>query len=213
MQNENVLKMNRIKAQTVIKGINSRNMHGYFAETKEDALKLALELIPEGSSVGYGGSVSADEIGIKEALSAGNYKLIRREEAKSPQEMHDKYREIFDADFFLSSANAMTEDGIIVNIDGNANRVSAIAFGPKKVLFIVGMNKIAKDLDSAVKRARTVAAPANAQRFDIKTPCKELGTCMNCKAKDCICSEVLITRFQSDPERVHVILVNEELGF
>lgn len=213
MQNENVLKMNRIKAQTVIKGINSRNMHGYFAETKEDALKLALELIPEGSSVGYGGSVSADEIGIKEALSAGNYKLIRREEAKSPQEMHDKYREIFDADFFLSSANAMTEDGIIVNIDGNANRVSAIAFGPKKVLFIVGMNKIAKDLDSAVKRARTVAAPANAQRFDIKTPCKELGTCMNCKSKDCICSEVLITRFQSDPERVHVILVNEELGF
>ena len=107
----------------------------------------------------------------------------------------------------------MSEDGILVNIDGNSNRVSAISFGPKKVLFIVGMNKIAKDLDAAVSRARNIAAPANIQRFDVKTPCKELGTCMNCKSKDCICCNVLITRFQRDPERVHVILVNEDLGF
>lgn len=213
MQSENILKMNRIKAQAVIKGINSRNMHGYFAETKEDALKLALELIPEGSSIGYGGCMSADQIGLKEALSCEKYNLIRREEATTPQEMHEKYKEIFDADFFLSSANAMTEDGIIVNIDGNSNRVSAISFGPKKVLFIVSMNKITKDLDSAVKRARNIAAPANAQRFDIKTPCKEAGTCMNCKSVDCICCNVLITRFQRDPERVHVILVNEDLGY
>lgn len=213
MQSENILKMNRIKAQAVIKGINSRNMHGYFAETKEDALKLALELIPEGSSIGYGGCMSADQIGLKEALLCEKYNLIRREEATTPQEMHEKYKEIFDADFFLSSANAMTEDGIIVNIDGNSNRVSAISFGPKKVLFIVSMNKITKDLDSAVKRARNIAAPANAQRFDIKTPCKEAGTCMNCKSVDCICCNVLITRFQRDPERVHVILVNEDLGY
>ncbi len=213
MQSENILKMNRIKAQTVIRGINSRNMHGYFAETGEDALKLALELIPEGSSIGYGGCMSADQIGLKEALSDGNYKLIRREDASTPQEMHEKYKEIFDADFFLSSANAMTEDGIILNIDGNSNRVSALSFGPKKVLFIVSMNKITKDLDSAVKRARNIAAPANAQRFDIKTPCKEAGTCMNCKSADCICCNVLITRFQRDPERVHVILVNEDLGY
>lgn len=213
MQSENILKMNRIKAQAVIKGINSRNMHGYFAETKEDALKLALELIPEGSSIGYGGCMSADQIGLKEALSCEKYNLIRREEATTPQEMHEKYKEIFDADFFLSSANAMTEDGIIVNIDGNSNRVSAISFGPKKVLFIVSMNKITKDLDSAVKRARNIAAPANAQRFDINTPCKEAGTCMNCKSVDCICCNVLITRFQRDPERVHVILVNEDLGY
>ena len=213
MQSENILKMNRIKAQAVIKGINSRNMHGYFAETKEDALKLALELIPEGSSIGYGGCMSADQIGLKEALLCEKYNLIRREEATTPQEMHEKYKEIFDADFFLSSANAMTEDGIIVNIDGNSNRVSSISFGPKKVLFIVSMNKITKDLDSAVKRARNIAAPANAQRFDIKTPCKEAGTCMNCKSVDCICCNVLITRFQRDPERVHVILVNEDLGY
>lgn len=213
MHDENILKMNRLKAQAVIKGLKSRNMHGYFAETKEEALKQALSLIPEKSSVGYGGSVSIDQIGLKKALDDGDYKLIKREEAKTKAEQHDKYREIFDADFFLASANAMTEDGIIVNIDGNSNRVSALAFGPEKVLYIVGMNKVAKDLDAAVLRARNIAAPANAQRFDIDTPCKAAGSCFNCKSKDCICSNVLITRFQADPERIHVILVNEDLGF
>ena len=213
MKDANVTKALHLKAEGVIKALASRNMHGYYAETKEEALKLALELIPEGSSVGYGGTVSVDEIGLKQALSNDKYHLIRREEAKTPEEQHDKYREIFDADFFLSSVNAMSEDGILVNIDGNSNRVSAISFGPKKVIFIVGMNKVAKDLDAAVSRARNIAAPANIQRFDVKTPCKELGTCMNCKSKDCICCNVLITRFQRDPERVHVILVNEDLGF
>ena len=213
MRDENVVKCGRLKAQTVVKAVNTRNMHGYYAETKEDALKIALNIIPRGSSVGYGGGVSVDQIGLKDALLNGDYTLIKRKKKKTPEEMHDKYREIFDADFFITGANAMTEDGIIVNIDGNANRVSAIAYGPKKVIFVVGINKITKDLDSAVKRARNVAAPINAQRFNIKTPCNELGTCMNCKSPNCICSQFLITRFQNDPERAHVIIVNDELGF
>lgn len=213
MKDANVYKAFRLKADGIIKALKSRNMNGYYAETKKDALKKALELIPEGSSIGYGGTVSIDEIGLKQALSDGNYRLIRREEAKTPAEQHEKYKEIFDADFFLASVNAMSEDGILVNIDGNSNRVSAISFGPKKVLFIVGMNKVAKDLDSAVSRARNIAAPANAQRFDITTPCRELGSCMNCRSKDCICCNFLITRFQRDPERIHVILVNDDLGF
>ena len=119
----------------------------------------------------------------------------------------------YDADVFLSSANAMTEDGIIVNIDGNSNRVSAIAQGPRKVLFIVGMNKICSDVDSAIKRARNVAATTNAQRFGIDTPCAKTGSCMNCKSPDTICCQFLITRFSRHPGRIEVVLVNDNLGF
>jgi hypothetical protein len=119
----------------------------------------------------------------------------------------------YDADFFLASVNGMTEDGQLVNIDGNSNRVSAIAQGPKKVLFIVGMNKVCKDLDSAMKRARNVAAPINAQRFDLNTPCRKTGSCMDCKSPDTICCQFLITRYSRHAGRIHVILVNDSLGF
>ena len=119
----------------------------------------------------------------------------------------------YDADFFLSSVNAMTEDGILVNIDGNSNRVSAIAQGPKKVLFIVGMNKVCNDLDGAMKRARNVAAPINAQRFGLSTPCARTGACMDCKSPDTICCQFLITRFSRHKDRISVILVNDDLGF
>ena len=119
----------------------------------------------------------------------------------------------YNADVFLSSANALTDDGILINIDGNSNRVSCIAQGPKKVIFIVGINKICSDLDSAMKRARNIAAPANAQRFDIKTPCKETGKCFDCKSPDTICCQFLITRYSRHKDRIHVILVNDTLGF
>ena len=119
----------------------------------------------------------------------------------------------YDSDVFLASANAMTEDGIIVNIDGNSNRVSAIAQGPRKVVFIVGMNKICDDVDGAMKRARNVAAPINAQRFGLDTPCSKTGSCFNCKSPDTICCQFLITRFSRHAGRIHVILVNDNLGF
>ena len=119
----------------------------------------------------------------------------------------------YDADFFLSSANAMTQDGIIVNIDGNSNRVSCIAQGPKHVIFIVGMNKICDDLDGAMKRARNVAAPINAQRFGLDTPFSKTGTCMDCKSPETICCQFLITRHSRLADRIHVILVNDVLGF
>ena len=119
----------------------------------------------------------------------------------------------YDVDFFLASCNAMTEDGILVNIDGNANRVSAIAFGPRKVIFIVGMNKICKDVDSAMKRARNIAAPVNAQRFGLDTPCTKTGSCMDCKSPDTICCQFLTTRYSRHDDRIHVILINDNLGF
>ena len=172
---ENITKRNECLAKTVIKGLESRNMSGYYAASKEDALKQALELIPEESTIAMGGCVSAKEIGLVEALEKGNYNYLDRSKM-SPRE---GLMAAYDADVFLSSANAITSDGILVNIDGNSNRVSCIAQGPKKVVFIVGINKVCSDLDSAMKRARNIAAPVNAQRFDLNIPCKETGKCFD----------------------------------
>ena len=208
--NPNIAKRNELLAQKVIKGLESRNMSGYYAGNAQEALAKALALIPEGSSVTMGGAMSAHEIGLVEALKAGNFRFIDRDA------MADKRAAMlaaYDADVFLSGANAITEDGVMVNIDGNANRVSAIAQGPRKVVFIVGMNKVCVDLDGAMKRARNVAAPINAQRFGLSTPCAKTGACFDCKSPDTICCQFLITRFSKHPGRIHVILVNDSLGF
>ena len=136
MLNENITKRNALLAQKVIKGLESRNMTGYWAESKRDALEQALALIPEGSSVTMGGAMSAHEIGLVDALKKGDYNFIDRD---AYEDKRAAMLAAYDADVFLASANAITEDGILVNIDGNSNRVSAIAQGPRKVIFIVGM--------------------------------------------------------------------------
>jgi L-lactate utilization protein LutB len=208
--NENISKRNNLLSQKVIKGLESRNMTGYYAEDMDKARSIALELIDHGSTVTMGGGMSVHEIGLVKALKEGDYNFIDRDE------MEDKRAAMlaaYDADVFLSSANAMTEDGILVNIDGNANRVSAIAQGPKKVVFIIGMNKVCDDLDGAMKRARNVAAPINAQRFGLSTPCARTGACADCKSPDTICCQFLITRYSHHPGRIHVILVDDMLGF
>ena len=206
----NIEKRNELLAQKIIKGLQSRNMTGYYAKDREEAKRIALSLIPEGSSVTMGGALSAHEVGLVEAVNTGSFRFIDRAAYENPREA---MLAAYDADWFLSSANAMTEDGVLVNIDGNANRVSCIANGPKHVLFIVGMNKICSDIDGAMKRARNVAAPINAQRFGLNTPCSKTGACMNCKSPDTICCQFLITRFSRHKDRIHVILVNDTLGF
>ncbi|SCZ78292.1 lactate utilization protein [Pseudobutyrivibrio xylanivorans] len=206
----NIIKRNELLAQKVIKGLESRNMKGYYASNKEEALKKALELIPEGSSISMGGAMSAHEIGLVEALKEGDYHFIDRDAATDKRAA---MLAAYDADYFLSSANAITEDGVMINIDGNSNRVSAIAQGPKHVIFIVGMNKVCPDVDSAMKRARNVAAPINAQRFGLSTPCAKTGACMDCKSPDTICCQFLMTRYSRHEGRMHVILVNDNLGF
>ncbi len=213
MRDANQKKVDTILCHNVVAAFEKRWIKGYYAENKEEALKLALTLIPEGSSVGYGGSLTLDEIGLKEALDNEHYQLIRRELAKTPEELREAYIKIYGADVFITSANAVTEDGILVNIDGNGNRVSAISFGPRKVIFIVGANKIAKDLDSAMHRARNTAAPVNCARFNLDTPCQTAGYCVNCLNPKTICSEFLVTRCNKIPDRMHVIVVNEELGY
>ena len=208
--NEIISKRNELLAKKVIRGLESRGMTGYYAADKEAALKQALALIPEGSTVTMGGGMSVHEIGLVKALIEGNYNFIDRD---AVEDKRAAMLAAYDADFYLMSANAMTEDGILVNIDGNSNRVSALAQGPRKVIVIAGMNKVCDDVDGAMKRARNVAAPINAQRFGLNTPCAKTGSCMNCKSPDTICCQFLITRFSRHPGRIHVILVNDNLGF
>lgn len=211
--NENRVKRNRKLSQQIIKGLESRNMEGYYAETKEEALKKALELIPEGCSIAWGGSMSIQEIGLKDGVCQGNYTVYDRDAAKTPEEKRAAALSAYDCDYFLTSTNAITEDGIMVNIDGAANRVSAIAFGPRNVLMIVGMNKVVKKVEDAISRSRNEAAPINAQRFGLSTPCAKTGACFDCKNPDTICCQMLITRFSKIAGRIKVILVEDELGF
>ena len=208
--NENIIKRNRLLAQKVIKGLESRNMAGYYAENKEEALTIALDFIPENATVAMGGAKSVYEIGLASALKNGNYNYINRDESE------DKWAATlaaYHADIYLSSVNAMTEDGVLINIDGYANRVSAIAQGPRKVLFIVGMNKICSDVDAAMKRARNYAAPINAIKVGVTPPCTKTGSCVNCKSPETICCQFLITRYSRESDRIYVILVNDNLGF
>lgn len=202
-----------LRGEQVVKALNSRNMEAFLVGTKEEALKKALELIPEGSSVGWGGSASIEEIGLKEAIKNGKYKVVDREKGSSQEEAEKLMRDIFFCDYFLASSNAVSEDGVLVNVDGNSNRVAAICYGPKHVIMIIGMNKVVKSVEDAMSRARNTAASLNAQRFDIDTPCKKTGCCYDCKKPDTVCCQILITRYSRHVGRIKVILVNEELGF
>ncbi|MBQ0027279.1 MAG: lactate utilization protein [Lachnospiraceae bacterium] len=201
---------NKQLAQTVIKGLESRNMTGYYAENRDEALQLALSLIPENSKVTMGGSMSVREIGLVDALKNGNYNFCDRD---NTADKRGAALFAYDADVYLGSVNAMTNDGVLVNIDGNSNRVSAYAFGPKKLVLVVGMNKVCGDVDHAMKRARNEAATINVQRFGLNTPCAGTGKCFDCKSMDTICCQFLITRFSRHADRIHVILVDDALGF
>ena len=186
----------------MVKALESRNMDAYYAETKEEAVKKALEWIPEGSTINMGGSSSVRECGLIDAICSGNYNFCDRDKASTQEEKQKIARAAFSS-----------EDGILVNIDGNANRVAAYAFGPKNVLLIVGMNKVVKTQEDAMSRARNEAAPVNAQRFGIDTPCSKAGSCFDCKSPECICCQILMTRFSRQKGRFKIILVDENLGF
>lgn len=200
-------------AHVAIKNLRDRHFDAYYCCTREESLQMALSLIPHGATVGWGGATSAAEIGLIDAVKTGPYTVFDRETAKSAQERGAVAAMCLRADVFLTGANALSVDGQMVNIDGIGNRVAAITYGPKSVIVIVGMNKLCPDLESAVRRARTQAAPINQQRFLGKTPCTVTGNCADCKSEDCICNQILITRHCRPAGRIKFILVGEELGF
>ena len=204
---------NEALGRRVVKALEARNMEACYAATREEAVRRALELIPEGSTINMGGSASVRECGLTDAVCSGNYIFYDRDRAETPEEKTEIALKAFTCDWYLGSVNAMTEDGVIVNVDGNANRIAAYAFGPKNVLLIVGMNKVVKTEEDAMHRARNEAAPINAQRFGIDTPCVKNGSCFDCKSPECICCQIMVTRFSRIPKRIKVILVDENLGF
>ncbi len=204
---------NKIMAEKVIKAMETRNIHGFYCETKKEALKKALEIIPENSSIAWGGSESISEIGLLESLSKGKYTLYDRSAAKTLEEKNELILKAFSSDYYLMSTNAFTSDGKLVNIDGTGNRVAAMIYGPKNVIIIAGMNKLEPDEASALKRARNKAAAINAIRLSRETPCVKSASCHNCTSPDCICCHTVITRMSKPKGRIKVILVGEELGF
>ena len=205
---------NKLLAEKLIKNFQKRHMEAYYCPTKEEAVKKALELIPEGSSMTWGGSMTIIDMGLVKALHEKNYDIFDRDICTDPEENQKAMRRAFSMDWFITSANAVSEDGQLVNIDGLGNRVAAITFGPKNVLFVVSLNKVCQDVESAVKRARSTAAPINAARFeDMKTPCKVDGTCHDCNAPGCICSCIHILRNSKIEGRIKIILVGEEYGY
>ena len=200
-------------ANTIIKNMEKRRMEGYYCHTKEDAVKKVLELIPEGASIGWGGSVTLDETGVMDALKQGNYNMIDRMAGKTPEETKAIYGQIFLSDYFLMGSNAITIDGELINIDGRANRVSFLCYGPENVIVVAGMNKIVHNVEAGIARTHNVAAPPNTVRLNRNTPCAKTGKCGDCYSPDCICGQVVITRLSMVPNRIKVILVGEELGF
>ena len=200
------------RGNILVKNLRSRHFDAYYCANKEEALKKALELIPDGASVGWGGAMSAQQIGLMDAVRSGNYKALDRETCKTAEERDEMGRACLGADVFLTGANGLSMDGEMVNIDGTGNRVAAIVYGPRTVLVIAGMNKVVDTLEDAVTRARTVAAPINQQRFGLPNPCTATGTCADCKSQTCICNQILITRNCRPVGRIKFIIVGEELG-
>jgi hypothetical protein len=191
--------------QEIIKSLKERSINGYFVSNKDEALKEALALIPSGSKVGFGGSVTLEQIGILDILrKQNNIKLLDRTKV-SQEEKVKLYTDMFSADIFLSGSNALTKDGKIINVDGIGNRVAAITYGPRKVIIIVGRNKIVEDQNAALDRIKNVAVKKNIERM------KKKG--ITEWSEETMWGQIGIIERQRDINRMHVIIVDEELGY
>lgn len=204
---------NKLLANSIIEKLKIRGMEGFYCDSKEEVIEKVKKLVPEGSSVTWGGSETLKETNVIEELKAGNYKVIDRADAKTPQEQRELYGRIVTADYFFTSTNAITIDGELVNIDGTGNRVSCLIYGPQHVIVVAGMNKVSTNVEEAIHRVHNIASPPNTIRLNKNTPCAKNGKCGNCLGEDTICCQVVVTRKSRDKERIKVILVGEELGF
>jgi len=207
-----------------ITNLRNNNMAAYYVETKDEVVPLLKTLMNEGETVTHGGSETLKECGVTELLNSGVYNYLDRSKAQSPEEVEEIYRKAYFADTYLASANAVTEGGLLFNVDGNSNRVSAILYGPKQVVFICGCNKIVHDLDEAVLRLKTVAAPKNTKRLKCATYCAKEGECLamgrdasymcdGCRSPQRICCNYVVSALQRHKDRLKVIIVGEELGY
>ncbi|AGB41309.1 hypothetical protein Halha_1364 [Halobacteroides halobius DSM 5150] len=203
----------RVNAKQLIDKLEQRGMKGYYCANKEEALKQVMSLLSAGTSVSWGGSMTLEALDIKEKVHQGNYTVYDRAKASSEEEKEKIYHQALNSDYFLTSTNAITKDGKLVNIDGRGNRVAALIYGPKNVIVVAGMNKLTIDEEDARKRVRNEAAPINTQRLEMETPCAITGSCANCTGDSSICSQTVITRLSKPAGRIKVVLVGEQLGY
>lgn len=205
---------NEMKINRTIEALKKNNMNGYYAKNRDEVIELIKDIVSEGSKVAVGGSETLSELGILEHLRSGRYDFLDRyKEGLTREEVTNIFKQSFLADAYLSSCNAITENGELYNVDGNGNRVAAMLYGPDKVIVICGINKIVKDVDEAIKRNREISAPMNAKRLNKKTPCAKVGYCMNCNSPERICNEYTLIKKQRSSERMYVIFLNENLGY
>ncbi len=202
-----------VTARSIIKHLKRRNIEGYFCEDSAAAISLVKTLVPEGSSIGWGGTVTFEQTGVKAALQAGSYRLLDRSTCTGPEELRDMYLAHLGADCFFMSTNAITVKGELVNIDGNSNRLACLLYGPRQVIVLTGMNKVVEDVDAGIKRVQTMACPPNATRLNANTPCQHHGTCGDCNGEGCMCCNIVVTRHSRFAGRIKVILIAEDLGF
>lgn len=201
------------QAASIIKHLNRRNMDAFYCSDSASAVEKAMSLIEKGSTVSFGGSMTLTESGMMDALKKADIQLLDRSTAGSPEEVADIYHKALSADYYLMSTNAISLDGQLVNVDGTGNRVAALIYGPSHIIIMAGMNKVAKDVDAAIRRVHDCAAPPNAMRLSMKTPCQAAGVCSDCLSPDCICAQTVITRFSRIKGRITVILIGESLGY
>lgn len=203
----------RVKAQTIIKNLEKRNMLGFYVDTKEEALDKFISLINANDLVAWGGSTTLDEIGIKKLLEVKNISVINRDNAKTPEERTLLMKKALTADVFITSTNAITMDGELMNVDGVGNRLAAYNYGPDSVIVFAGMNKVVPDINLALARIRSEATVPNAIRLNAQSPCRFTGNCSECMGINSLCCQILITRCSKPTNRIKIILIGEELGF
>ncbi|MBQ3692011.1 MAG: lactate utilization protein [Clostridia bacterium] len=212
------------KIEKTLGNLERNNMKGYYCENTQEALELVKTLIPTGSTVTHGGSETLKEVGVIGLLNSGEYNYLDRSKCKTPEETEQLYRQSFSADVYVTSSNAVTENGELYNVDGNSNRVACIAYGPSSVVVIAGRNKIVENLDNAIERVKTVCAPLNTKRLNMETYCGHKGSCVSmnsenpfmsdgCSGSSRICCNYLVSAMQRKKDRIKVIIVNEDLGY
>ena len=211
---ETVLAAYEKTAASIIKNLGRHGMEGHYCVSREEAVELVQSWLSEGDSVTWGGSETFKETGMKAALEAAScYRMLDRTTATTSEEQREMWRDRTSADWFFMSANALTVNGELVNIDGNSDRLSLLLHGPAHVVVLVGMNKVVADVDAGFKRIRTVSCPLNAARLHTNTPCELTGTCAECHAAGCMCCNLVVTRHSRHAGRIRVVIIGEELGY
>jgi len=212
--NQEIIKFNEIRANSAISALQKNGFSAEYLPSKEQALDMLLELIDKNAVVGCGGSLTLRQIGIIEALTERGNKVIHHAHPDlSPEQLLELRREELLTDVFLTSTNALSLNGELVNIDGVGNRVAAMTFGPKQVICVVGINKLTTNLEAACERAKNIAAPLNALRFSLNTPCTKLGRCVDCDSPERLCRATIIINRQPSQTPTTVLIVGESLGY